>query len=142
MWWCFDMLQKYKIPHGLLMIVGYPTETEDDHRITLDTIRKLFEGGYANNKDENGADVLYLSFGNTLMLSDNMPLWEQIKDDLTYYEDMLNWDYKGNDMITRLRRFKEVHELIQQLNNGTSGGWAYKKALRMYEDALAAGGKR
>lgn len=137
MWWCFDMLQKYKINHALLMIVGYPTETEDDHQQTLNTIRKLFENGYATSKTETGNDVLYLSFGNTLMLSDNMPLWDKVKNELTYYNSTVDWDYKGNDLLTRLRRFKEVHELIQQLNNGRSGGWMYKKALRMYEDALA-----
>lgn len=130
------MLQKYKIPHGLLMIVGYPTETEEDHRITLDTITRLFGNGYATNKSEFGEDLLYLSFGNTLMLSDNMPLWDQIKDELTYYNNEFDWDYRGNDLLTRLRRFKETHELIQRLNNGVSGGWTYRKALRMYEEAL------
>lgn len=136
MWWCFDMLQKYKIPYGLLMIVGYPTETEADHQITLDTIRRLYEEGYADATNESGNKLLHLSFGNTLMLSDNMPLWEQIKDDLTYYDDMLNWDYKGNDMITRLRRFKEVHDLIHELSGEKNMSWMHRKALRMYEEAL------
>lgn len=141
MWWCFEMLQKYNIYHSLLMIVGYPTETEDDHKITLDTIRKLFETGYATNKGNYDTNLLHFSFSSTLMLSDNMPLWDQIKDDLSYYEDTLNWAYKDNDFITRLRRFKEVHELIQSLNNGRSGGWIYKKALRMYDEALEKLGK-
>lgn len=136
MWWCFDMLTKYKIPYGLLMIVGYPTETEEDHQITLDTIRRLFRDGYATSKTEYGSDLLYLGFGNTLMLSDNMPLWDQIKDDLTYYHNEFDWDYRGNDLLTRLRRYKEVHQLIQELNNGVSGGWLYRKSLRMYEEAL------
>lgn len=130
------MLTKYKIPYGLLMIVGYPTETEDDHQITLDTIRRLFRDGYATSKSDHGSDLLYMGFGNTLMLSDNMPLWDQIKDDLTYYHNEFDWDYKGNDLLTRLRRFKEVHQLIQELNNGVSGGWLYRKSLRMYEEAL------
>lgn len=136
MWWCLSMLQKYKIHCTLLMFVGYPTETEEDHKATLDMINKLFDLGYMHSKNEQEQNLIHLSFSNIMMLEDNMPVWHQIKDDLTYYEDMKVWEYKGNDLFTRLRRFKEVHELIQQRNFGKSGGWMYKKALRMYGEAL------
>lgn len=136
MWWCFDMLQKYKITHTLLMIVGYPTETEDDHLHTLDTIRQLYARGYADTVNADGVKLLQLSFGNTLMLSNDQPLWEQIKDDLTDYKNTFEWNYKGNTLPVRARRFKEINELIQELSNNSSSGWIIDKELRRYDTVL------
>ena len=136
MWWCFEMLQKYRIKHALLMIAGYPTETETDHQITLDTINKLFDIGYAATKNEEENNLIHFSLSNTMMLLDDSPILNQIRGELSYFKDGIDWDYKGNDLFTRLRRFKEVHELIQTRNNGKSGGWMYKKALRMYTEIL------
>ena len=136
MWWCFDMLRKYQINHILLMIVGYPTETEDDHIHTLNTIRRLYELGYADTVNADGHKILQLSFGNTLMLSDDQPLWEQIKDDLTDFKNSFEWNYKGNTLAVRARRFKEIHELIQQLDNKSNSSWAINKELRRYDNVL------
>jgi hypothetical protein len=122
------------------MIIGYPTETEEDHQITLNTIQKLFDDGYIGSKAKN--DALNLSFGNTFMLTDTMKLWEKIKDDAIYRDNIFDWDYKDNTLFTRVRRFKEIHELIQKLNNGVSGGLQYKKSLRMYEKLLEEKNKK
>ena len=136
MWWCFEMLQKYNIRHALLLIAGYPTETEEDHQITLDTVNKLFDVGYATTKDSTGRNLIHFSLSNTMVLLNDSPILKQIKDELTYFEDELVWDYRGNDLFTRLRRFNETHALIQKRNNGRSGWWMYKKALRMYTEIL------
>jgi len=136
MWWCFDMLRKYQIKHTLLMIVGYPTETEDDHQHTLNTIRRLYNLGYADATNKNGDTLLYLSFGNTLMLSDDHLLWDLVKDDITNFKNAFEWDYKGNTLAVRARRFKEINELIQQLNNKTNSGWMIDKELRRYDNVL------
>ena len=136
MWWCFEMLQQYKIAHTLLMIVGYPTETEDDHTHTLNTIQRLYDLGYADTVNADGHKLLQLSFGNTLMLSDDQPLWEQIKDDLTNFKNSFEWDYKDNTLAVRARRFKEINELIQQLDNKPNSGWLIDKELRRYDGVL------
>lgn len=136
MWWCFEMLQKYKIQHTLLMIVGYPTETEDDHRHTLDTIQRLYDIGYAQTQNQWGSNLLYLSFGNTLMLSEDHPIWELVKDELTSYTDIFDWDYKGNTLQVRARRFKEINEFIMKLNNKDNSGWIIDKELRRYDKVL------
>lgn len=126
MWFCLEMLQKYEIPCTLMMIVGWPTETEADHQETLATIRKLYELGWATSKDSRGVRLIWFSFANTLMLDETQPLWQEIKDDLDYYNDDVDWSYKGNDLATRSRRFKEINELIQELT-GQSKTWMFKK---------------
>lgn len=136
MWWCFEMLNKYRIRHSLLMIVGYPTETEEDHQHTLATVRKLFELGYATATDDYGSKLIFFSFGNTLMLDDNQPLWKLVKDKITNYKNNLEWDYDDNTFEVRMRRFKEVNDLIKELSNSDSVGWMNEKALRLNEKVL------
>jgi radical SAM superfamily enzyme YgiQ (UPF0313 family) len=132
MWWCFEMLQKYKIQHVLLMIVGYPTETEEDHQHTLNTIQRLYDNGYAHSTNSWGNKLLYLSFGNILMFDRHDPLWDLVKDVITSYTDMHNWDYKGNTLQVRTRRFNEINEFINKLNDTDYSGWIIEKELRLY----------
>jgi radical SAM superfamily enzyme YgiQ (UPF0313 family) len=127
MWFCLEMLQKYKIPSTLMMIIGWPTETEEDHEETLDTVRKIYDLGWASSKAEDGkTPLIWFSFANTLMLDDTQPVWQEIKDDLDYYNDEIDWSYKGNDLATRNRRFKEVNDLITELT-GQSKSWMLQK---------------
>jgi len=129
MWWSLDMLRKYKIKQALLMIVGYPTETEEDHQQTLDTLRKLFDDGYATDRDEHNIKLMYFNFAYTLLLWEG-PLLDQIMHELSYYEDMLNWDYKGNDSTTRIRRYKEIYDLLDTLDKDRYK-WMQKRYLSM-----------
>jgi len=127
MWFCLEMLQKYKIPSTLMMIVGWPTETEEDHQQTLDTVRKIYDLGWATSKADDGkTPLIWFSFANTLMLDETQPLWQEIKDDLDYYNDEVDWSYKGNDLETRNRRFKEVNDLIKELT-GQKKSWMFMK---------------
>ena len=128
MWACLEMLQKYKIHHVLLMIVGYPTETEEDHLHTLRCVKRIFELGWDK--------YTKFSFGNTLMLSRNQPLYESIKDDLTKFDSNIEWTYKGNDLETRIRRFKEVNQLIKDLTKVEELTWTSEKALQNYDKKL------
>jgi radical SAM superfamily enzyme YgiQ (UPF0313 family) len=109
MWWCLEQLNKYEIPHILLMITGYPTETEEDHQTTLRSVRKIYELGWQKYTN--------IYFGNTLMLSRSQPLYKLIKDDLEYFDSNVNWKYKDNDLETRIRRFNESNDLVKELSN-------------------------
>ena len=60
------------------------------------------------------------------MLDETQPLWQEIKDDLDYYNDEVDWSYKGNDLATRNRRFKEVNDLIKELT-GQKKSWMFMK---------------
>lgn len=135
MWWCFDMLQKYKIHHTMLMFVGYPTETEEDHQITLNTIRKLHEVGYATARDDEGKRLVYFSFANTLMLDDSQPLWLKVKDEIKDYKNEFNWTYRDNTLDVRLRRLEEVNDLLVELS-GQQRTWMVKKKIEMIKKSF------
>jgi radical SAM superfamily enzyme YgiQ (UPF0313 family) len=135
LWWCLEMLQKYEIPHVLLMIIGYPTETEEDHQHTLASIQKAFDLGYAAKRD-NGRYLLNFSFGNTLMLTRPMPLWDLVKDEIKNYKSNIDWDYKDNTLEVRIRRFNEVNNLIKQLKNQDELCWLTEKAILNYDKKL------
>lgn len=137
MWWCFEMLDKYEIPYQMLMIVGYPTETEEDHQHTLRTVKRMDELGYVakpgvRNRPAGG----WFSFGNTLLLSEGLPIWEKYKDKLEYHHNEHDWKFNDNDLATRLRRYIEVNELVNKLTNQEMT-WFLEKSKRDYEQALA-----
>ena len=131
MWHCLDMLQQYEIPCTLMMIVGYPTETEEDHQHTLDTVQKLFDLGYATRRTSTDVPLIWFSFSNTLMLDPTQPLWNLVKDELKNYKSELEWDYRDNTLEVRLKRFKEVNELIKNLS-GRESTWMFKKSLEKH----------
>ena len=128
MWWCLDMLNKQEIPHVLLMIVGYPTETEEDHQHTLQCVKKIFNLGW--DKYTN------FSFGNTLMLTTPQPLYKLVKDELEYFNSNIDWKYRDNDLETRVRRFKEVNDLVKNLSKIKRIPQMTDKALKNYEKKL------
>ena len=135
MWWCFEMLDKYEIPYQMLMIVGYPTETEADHIHTLNTVRRMVELGYISTQGRNRSGGGRFSFGNTLLLTDGLPIWDKYKDNLEYYHDETDWKYNDNDLPTRLRRYIEVNELVSELT-GEEMTWFLEKSKREYEQSL------
>lgn len=126
MFFCLEMLNKYRIHHSLLMIVGYPTETEADHQRTLEVLDIMRERGWTNN------GLVYFSFANTLMLDPGQTLWEQVKDGLTLYNNEWDWTYGDNDIDTRIRRFREVNEKAAEVN-GQAMTWMSKKKLKIIE---------
>ena len=121
MWWCLEQLNKYEIPHILLMITGYPTETEEDHQTTLRSVKKIYDLGWQK--------YTRIYFGNTLMLSRSQPLYDTIKDDLEYFDSNVNWKYKDNDLETRVRRFNESNNLVKELSNRKSSSWMNERAV-------------
>ncbi len=115
MWWCFDMLQKYKIPHTMLMIVGYPTETTDDHQHTINTIKELHRRGYMHNTNSMGSPLMYLRFTNTLMLHAGQPLWDIVNHNIKNYKSVTDWDYNDNTSDVRISRINELNNLVMEL---------------------------
>jgi|13_taG_2_1085334.scaffolds.fasta_scaffold00234_29 radical SAM superfamily enzyme YgiQ (UPF0313 family) len=108
MWFCFDTLKDLEIRQTFLMIVGYVTETEQHHQHTLDTVRKLFERGHAEH--------IEFSFGNILHLGTGMPVYDKFKDEITHYNDHIDWTYKDNSLEVRERRLYECRKLVDELN--------------------------
>ena len=130
MWYCFEMLHKYRIHHTLLMFVGHPYETDKDHEITLKTIKKLYDLGYANKKNDKKTKLMYISMANTCMLDETQPLWLKVKDELDYWHNDWNWKFRDNTLETRLHRLEEANNLITDLA-GQERSWMVKKKIDM-----------
>jgi hypothetical protein len=130
MWWCFEMLHKYKMHHSLLMFVGHPFETDEDHKITLNTITQLYERGYAKARDDGNKKLMYISMANTMMLSDDTPVWAKVKDELEYWHNDWNWKFRDNTLDVRLQRLEEANDLLSELA-GQGRTWMVKKKIEM-----------
>lgn len=115
-WYTFEMLDKYKIRNQVLMLVGYATETEEDHLENLKAIDKVYELGYGHTKDpRNGEPLLRWTFGNSLLLNEKHNLFDLVKDDPSWeWQSAMDWKYKDNDMAVRLRRWKESIAQVQK----------------------------
>lgn len=137
-WWCLEMLQKYRIPASLLMIVGYPTETKEDHLMTLETVKKIFDMGYISRTDEYHHNLVHFCFTSTLMLDPSLPLWDMVKDEIKNFVDNLNWEYRDNTMAVRIQRFNEINDLIRGLMSDSGLFWQIEKTLREQNEVSMA----
>jgi hypothetical protein len=115
--------------------VGYPTETEQDHQHTLNTVRRMSQLGYISKPGRNRSPGGRFSFGNTLLLGEGLPIWDKYKDNLEYYHSETDWKYNDNDLSARLRRYIEVNELVSEIT-GEEMTWFLEKSKREYEQSL------
>ena len=115
-WFTFKMLDKYQIRNQVLMLVGYATETEEDHQQNLKCIDKVYELGFGHTRSKRGGDkLLRWTFGNSLLLNEKHSLFDMLKNDPTWeWHSAMDWKYKDNDMATRLRRWKESIAQVQK----------------------------
>ena len=105
------MLEKYNITCTFLMIIGYPTETEQDFQATLDMF---------NRYQHLAKDIIVeVSLGSTLGILPGTPLFYDAHDlniELDKYEN--NWIAKDNPDLTlaeRIRRVKIARDYIRSL---------------------------
>lgn len=114
-WFTFEMLDKYNIRNQILILVGYATETEEDHQENLRAIDKVYELGYGHTRSKMYGDrLLRWTFGNSLLLNEKHNLFDMIKDDPSWeWTSAMDWKYKDNNMSTRLRRWKESIARVQ-----------------------------
>lgn len=112
-----EQFEKNNITVMFTMISGYPTETLDDHKQTLDMFSKFQK--YALNGTING-----LSLGTTLSVDDGTPLYKEMVDNgLVHLDDSstrvgINWFNPDNPELTlleRIRRRIEIQEHVVEL---------------------------
>jgi radical SAM superfamily enzyme YgiQ (UPF0313 family) len=127
-WWCLDQLKKYKIPSAFLMISGYPTETQRDHRLTIKTIKRLYKERYVFDYRKNR----YIWFSFTPMLLADELVKKLDKKCLTEYKDVFEWTYKDNNMERRLANYNEILSLIENFES-SNRHWTKNKMLEIYE---------
>tara|TARA_R110000744_G_scaffold213712_1_gene332614 strand:- start:766 stop:1134 length:369 start_codon:yes stop_codon:yes gene_type:complete len=112
------------------MFVGHPFETDADHEITLTAIRQLYERGFAKARDDGNKKLMYISMANTMMLSDDTPVWAKVKDELEYWHNDWNWKFRDNTLDVRLQRLEEANDLLGELA-GQGRTWMVKKKIEM-----------
>lgn len=137
-WFVFEMLDKYNIRNQILMLIGYATETEEDHLENLAAIDKVYELGYGHKiNHRTGTPLVRWTFGNSLLLSEKHSLFEIIKDDPTFeHTSAMDWKYKDNDMATRLRRWKESIARVQSHNSNYTPSTTTSRTIEITEERL------
>lgn len=113
----FEQCAEWAIPNVLLMIVGYPTETEQDH---LDNINALHK--YKMYSDMG--IIFMMRWGLTMHIYKDTPLFRSSKDygiDILKERNMdaiYSWTSDlnpGLDFVERVRRRIELHEISYNL---------------------------
>lgn len=104
----FRMCAKYNIEMAWLLLVGYPTETEEEFQKTLDMLEKY---KWINEKGL----VRSVALGPTLDIVPGSPLyWKQKELGITWDEND-HWVYKDNTREVRIRRWLRLKEKCLEL---------------------------
>jgi radical SAM superfamily enzyme YgiQ (UPF0313 family) len=103
-----DMLDKYNISCIFLMLIGYPTETEEDHQATLDMFTRY--------QPMANRIIRSINFGSTLGILPGTPLYKNAVDlgiELDQHEN--NWVAHNNPTLTLERRIERRSEIKQHV---------------------------
>jgi hypothetical protein len=113
----FEQCARWGIPNVLLMIVGYPTETHQDHLDNINAIRRYKP--YADM-----GTIFMMRWGFTMHLYEHTPIMGML-DDLGInldnnikFDSVYSWTSTinpGNTLQERIRRRIEIHELCVEL---------------------------
>lgn len=94
-----EMLQKYGIRINLLMLIGYPTETEEDFELTLDMIKDY--------KRYSDSGIIWgIVLGKTMVVLPNTPIADNADHWSIAYDSTGNWISKDNPTLTYHERVK------------------------------------
>lgn len=117
MWYTFEQCKKNNIKIGIMMMVGYPTETKDDFNETLRMLEKLKSDGFFEINPETGVRYMHrISFGPTMQIYDGTPIQRMADHMGIYYEgNGENWIYQNNNIRVRIVRLLQAYAKIAQL---------------------------
>lgn len=113
----FEMCGRWNIPNVLLLIVGYPTETREDHQSNINAL-------YKYKKYSDMGTIFMSRWGFTMHIYDGTPI-SAMKDELGIVEvdkgnedAVFNWISTKNpdlDLAERIKRRVEIHEVSSKL---------------------------
>ena len=105
----FDHLAKHKIKIVILLIVGYPTETEKDFQDTLDFLTRY--------KKYNDIKMIQVNLGSPAYILENTPLEAMALSEFTglngepfnFKDHRGSWTYKDNTYKIRIQRWIRLY---------------------------------
>jgi hypothetical protein len=110
----FEQCARWGIPNVLLMLVGYPTETPQDHQENLDAIVK-----YKPYVDMG--TIFMVRWGFTMHLYQHTPIMNMLdtlgvnlNSDIRF-DSIYSWSSSANTLEERIKRRIEIHELCVNL---------------------------
>ncbi|NQY99431.1 MAG: B12-binding domain-containing radical SAM protein [Bdellovibrionales bacterium] len=104
----FNACAKYGIEMAWLLLVGYPTETEEEFQKTLDLLDKY---QWINEKGL----VRSVALGPTLDIVPGSPLYNRQKEMGITWDEHGNWVYKDNNRVTRIKRWLRLKDKCKEL---------------------------
>lgn len=110
----FEKTRKYDIPITVNIMMGYPFETEEDHKINLDNIQRFFDNGHARSYNKHGTTLLTFVPVSTFSLSKNQDTWKKVEKEIVDYKNHLEWTFRDNTIEVRKRRQFEILDLISK----------------------------
>jgi radical SAM superfamily enzyme YgiQ (UPF0313 family) len=114
MWYTYEQCKNNNIKMGLMMLVGYPTETKEDFQETLLMLEQLKARGYFEINPVNGFKyVRRISFGPTMQIYEGMPLTTMSMD--LHDDASNNWVYKNNNIRVRIIRLLQAYAKLEEL---------------------------
>lgn len=108
-----EKIQFYGIRCTWLLIIGYPTETEEDFEQTLDLLRRYQHMGLDRTIDT-------VALGTTLGIMSGSPLYDlqdslHIVGMLPGFDNGVTWKNENSDFSVRVRRRIHAEEVIREL---------------------------
>jgi hypothetical protein len=98
-----EYMTKYNIKSQIMLIVGWPSETEVDFEETLNMIRKVAKEKYY---------IEHINLGPTYTFSKYQ--WGQDEFNLKF-DKHGKWVYKDNTMVVRMKRWMRLYDLCKEL---------------------------
>lgn len=127
LWWAMEQLRKRNISSAWLMISGYPTETQKDHRFTIKTLKKLYQHRKVFTA---GRRNIWFSF--TPMLLDLKLSAKLDQTKLTRYVSQTDWTYGKNSREQRIANYNEILDIINHFENDSTPH-TKTKMVQIYE---------
>jgi radical SAM superfamily enzyme YgiQ (UPF0313 family) len=116
MWYTYEQCRKNNIKVGIMMLVGYPTETKEDFQQTLSMLEKLKNEGYFEINPANGFKYIRrISFGPTMQIYKGMPITAMSQEMGMYDDSNAHWVYQNNNIRVRIVRLLQAYAKLEQL---------------------------
>ena len=117
-------MTKYGVSAQILLIIGWPTETEDEFQETLDMLTKMKKDAYK---------IQHINLGGTFKTAKHHETYTQFDFEFDRHG---NWVLGNNDMLLRIDRWMRVYNHCQNIGLTIDAKHIHrlKKMRELYND--------